>query len=90
MAKGVRLFPKDNTRKKNNLFMGEHKVVQPIREHLTASPDNTNMELMRLKLIQEELERRMSRYEKTIDFYQYSLVLIVVLLMIKLIIDGKK
>jgi len=53
-------------------------------------PDLRDYELMKLRILQEELERRVKKYEKTIDFYQYSLILIIVLLMIKMIVDSSK
>lgn len=88
MVKGVPL--KKETNLFDNLFIGSHKTHN---EHLTVKTEeinNNSYELMRLRILQEELERKMKKYEKTIDFYQYSLILIVVLLMIKMIIDEAK
>ncbi len=96
MVKGVPIHRKE-TNLFDSLFIGSHKTRN---EHLTTETptsssqpqqyDNRDFELMRLRILQEELEGRMRKYEKTIDFYQYSLILIIVLLMIKMIVDEVK
>lgn len=89
MVKGVPLKKESNLF--DGLFVGSHKTHR-VSEHLTepeTSNDNRDYELMRLRVIQEELERRMKKYEKTIDIYQYSLILVVILLLIKMIVDKK-
>jgi len=99
MAKGVPIKRKVVSIT-DNLFIGSHKTN---RERLSGpigpqgptnssdtAPDSRDYDLMKLRILQEELERRVKKYEKTIDFYQYSLVLIIVLLMIKMIVDSSK
>lgn len=89
MVKGVPLKKESNLF--DGLFVGSHKIHR-VSEHLTepeTGNDNRDYELMRLRVIQEELERRMKKYEKTIDIYQYSLILVVVLLLIKMIVEKK-
>jgi len=62
----------------------------PVVQVSRPSPDSRDYELMRLRLWQNELERKIKKYENTIDIFQYSLILMVVLLLIKTIVDSSK
>jgi hypothetical protein len=89
-SKGVQL----KTPKKNSLFIGSHKTVQNEQEDLDSESDpeyeQNTIKLLKIELLQQELERRLARYEKNQDVLQYGLIAIIVLLLIKLIIDTSK